>query len=926
MEPWYKVVVPRQEVRKEGRSFDPNEFAIALEQVIRGTAPPDYNEARKFFSRTVFTRAIKEHLGLVLRRLDGQTVNTAPVMALVTQFGGGKTHTLAALYHLINNPKDSMKDLGIQSMLKEQGLEKIPAAKVAVFVGNAWDPQEGRETPWIDIARQLAGDKGVAALGHLAKESPPGTDALARVYEEAGGSALVLFDETLNFMNRHRKMAEPFYAFLHNLTVSMTGTTKSAAMFSLPRSQVEMTQFDLEWQEKITKIVKRVAKELIANDESEIAEVVRQRLFEDLGPESTRRAVAKAYADWCFERRKQLPPEWTSVDTSKGDDKAREYLRKRFEACYPFHPATLTVFQRKWQTLPQYQQTRGTLAMLAQWVAWAFREGYQKARKEPLITLGSAPMAEKSFKTIVLGQLGEMRLLHALDADLAGENTHAGALDADTKGQLKDIHRRVGTAIFFESSGGMADKVAEIQELRFALGEPGMDTTSIDTAADTLEKKAFYLRKVGREGYRFWHQPRIKKMVGDKKAALDPDEVLKSAREIIKKEFEKGAHVPLQFFPENGEAIGNAPKLTLLILDPDMSYDEKLQGEIAKWTKCKGESPRQYPAALIWVVKKPGRDLLDKVENMLAWKRVAEDIKAGRLGNEFDPTEKQDVQGEVKDSEEAVKDEVWGSYRYVLVYDGKQENGLRPTIDMGAGHSSGSDSLTGRVMAALRSEGLLSESVGAGYLERSWPPTLKEKGVWPLSGIRQSYMDGALVRLPDPEKTLKEKIVEFVRKGDFGLASGERPDGTFDRVWFKKELGVEEVDFDSGVFLVLPKRAERLVTPETLVIISDPGGDQHEEDEEGEKKPLEIPPEVENSELLIRGIIPPEVWNKLGTRLIPKLRSGKAIELKLEACVDLNSVEAEQMENDIKRILFDMGVKEWTFERRKKNIPNNRKR
>lgn len=444
MEPWYKVVVPRPEVRKEGRSFDPNEFAIALEQVIRGTAPPDYNDARKFFSRTVFTRALKEHLGLVLRRLDGQTVNTAPVMALVTQFGGGKTHTLAALYHLINNPKECMKDLGIQSMLKEQGLEKIPSAKVAVFVGNAWDPQEGRETPWIDIARQLAGDKGVAALGPEAKELPPGTDALARVYEAAGGSALVLFDETLNFMNRHRKMAEQFYAFLLNLTVSMTGTTKSAAMFSLPRSQVEMTQYDLEWQEKITKIVKRVAKELITNDESEIAEVVRQRLFEDLGPESTRRAVAKAYADWCFERRKQLPPEWTSVDTSKGDEKAREYLRKQFEVCYPFHPATLTVFQRKWQTLPQYQQTRGTLAMLAQWVAWTFREGYQKARKEPLITLGSAPMSEKSFKAIVLGQLGETRLLHALDADLAGENTHAGALDADTKGQLNDIHRRVG--------------------------------------------------------------------------------------------------------------------------------------------------------------------------------------------------------------------------------------------------------------------------------------------------------------------------------------------------------------------------------------------------------------------------------------------------------------------------------------------------
>jgi len=918
MEPWYKVVVPRPEVRKEGRSFDPNEFAIALEQVIRGTAPSDYKDPKKFFARTVFTKALKEHIGMVLRRIDGQTANTAPVLALITQFGGGKTHTLTALYHLVSSPKECMKDPRVKEILKEQGLDTCPSAKVAVFVGNAWDPQEGRETPWIDIVQQLAGDKGVAALGPLAKESPPGTDALAKVFEAAGGHVLILFDETLNFLNRHRKMAEPFYAFLHNLTIAMTGTTQSAAMFSLPRSQVEMTPYDLEWQEKITKVVKRVARELIANDESEIAEVVRQRLFEDLGPESTRRAVARAYADWCFERRKQLPPEWTAVDTSKGDDKAREYLRKRFEASYPFHPATLTVFQRKWQTLPQYQQTRGTLAMLAQWVAWAFREGFQKARKEPLITLGSAPMNVESFKAIVLGQLGEHRLRHAIEADFAGDNTHAGALDADTKGQLKDIHRRVGTAIFFESSGGMADKVAEIQELRFALGEPGIDTTSIDSAADALEKKAFYLRKVGREGYKFWHQPRLKKVVGDKRAALDPQEVMKTAREIVKKEFEKGSPVPLVFFPPDGDAVGNAPRLTLVVLDPDMTYDENLHKKIATWTKFKGESPRQYPAALIWIAKKQGRDLLDKIELSLAWKRVAEDIKAGRLGGDFEPSERQEVQGELKGADEAIKEEVWASYRFVLMYDQKQEDGLRPPIDMGAGHASSGDSLASRVISSMKAEGLLSESIGSGHLERSWPPTLKEKGVWPLSGIRQSYMDGSLLRLMDPERVLREKIVEFVKSGAFGLASGQRPDGTFDRLWFKETIAPEEVTFDTGVFLVLPKRAETLIKP-SLPAQPEPPLEPPQPPlppgKGGEKPPAE--PEI--IELLVKGTIPFEVWNKLGTRLIPKLKSGKNLSLSLEARLDLSSQDRENFEKELKRVLEELNLSGWAIERKKKS-------
>src|SRR5262249_58242342 len=102
MEPWYRVVNPRKEVR-EGRSFNPDEFAIALEQVVTGKAPEDYRDPVQFFSRTCFTRALREHTGLAIRRLAGKTENTAPVMALITQFGGGKTHTLTSLYHLLTN-------------------------------------------------------------------------------------------------------------------------------------------------------------------------------------------------------------------------------------------------------------------------------------------------------------------------------------------------------------------------------------------------------------------------------------------------------------------------------------------------------------------------------------------------------------------------------------------------------------------------------------------------------------------------------------------------------------------------------------------------------------------------------------------------------------------------------------------------------
>ena len=315
---------------------------------------------------------------------------------------------------------------GVGALIQEAGLSTVPRARVAAFVGNAWDPQEGRETPWIDLAWQLAGENGVRELGAAARTTPPGTEALGRIFNAAGQPVLLLFDEVLNFLNRHRGLAEPFHAFIQNLTVATTGTTHGAAIISLPRSQVEMTDWDMQWQEKITRVVRRVAKDLIANDETEISEVVRRRLFEDIGSDRIRQSVSKSYADWCFERRAQLPPEWTAVDSALTEAKAREFLRGRFAACYPFHPATLSVFQRKWQALSQYQQTRGTLAMLAQWISWASKTAFTEARREPLITLGSAPLEVPEFRSVVLGQLGESRLLAAIDADISGRTPTPG--------------------------------------------------------------------------------------------------------------------------------------------------------------------------------------------------------------------------------------------------------------------------------------------------------------------------------------------------------------------------------------------------------------------------------------------------------------------------------------------------------------------
>ena len=911
MDPWYKIVTPRREVR-EGRSFSPDEFAIALEQVVAGTAPEDYSDPDQFFSRTCFTRALKDHAGMVLRRLAGKTENTAPVLTLITQFGGGKTHTLTALYHLANAGAKAAQLPGVADLLAAAEVAAAPAARVGVFVGNAWDPAEGRETPWIDLARQLAGDGGVAALGTAARTTPPGTEALSGVFAAADAPVLLLFDEVLNFVNRHRGMAEGFHAFIQNLTVAVTGATRTAAVISLPRSQVEMTDWDQQWQERITKVVRRVARDLIANDEAEIGEVVRRRLFEDLGDEKRRRKIAKAYADWCFERTARLPPAWLAVDTATTEAGARDFLRSRFEACYPFHPSTLSVFQRKWSALTQFQQTRGTLAMLAQWISWAAREQFEQARTEALITLGSAPLHVPEFRAVVLGQLGEARLDVAIDADLAGQTAHAKALDVGSTGPLCGIHRRVGAAILFESSGGQVDKVAHLPELRFAIGEPAVDTATVDNAAAALEATAFFIRKIGTDGFRIHHQATLKKVVSDRRASLDEEtEIKPGIRRLVADEFTRGATLPVVAFPDDGTAIQDSPRLTLVIGDPEMEWSDGSAVErVSRWTRERGTSPRLYPGSLVWCVKKPGRELRQRVELWLAWRRVEREVAEGVLGTAFDRADRGELRTRVKDAEVAARDEVWGDYRFVVLADAQAAGGLR-AVNLGAGHVSASETLCGRVLAALKAEALLNESVGAGYIDRHWPPALKEAGSWPLTSLRQSFLNGALTRLIDPDAVLRKKVVEFVESGSFGLASGPRDDGGYERLWFAEPVGAEEVAFEASVFLLTKERATQLrASPR--------------EDREGPKPAPPPPPDpaptsepgsgtgsapdVPKTTLRLIGTVPPEMWNRLGTKVIPKLHEVDRLVVEISFTIDVPAPNAARKQAELEQSLNDLGL------------------
>jgi hypothetical protein len=237
-----------------------------------------------------------------------------------------------------------------------------------------------------------------------------------------------------------------------------------------------------------------------------------------------------------------------------------------------------------------------------------------------------------------------------------------------------------------------------------------------------MEARGFFIRKKGTDGFLFGFKPTLKKVVNDRRASLDEEEILAETKRIVEKEFRRNGSVPVIPFPEDGAAVQETTKLSVVVLSPEQEWTETngLRSKIAEWTKSRNGSPRLYPGALIWCVRKQSRELRNKVETVLAWRKVNKEYLDGTLSGEFDASDRDEIRAKVGEAEDAAIDEVWGSYRYLVLYDNKS-NGELNVIDLGAGHANAGETLTGRIVTTLKTRALLNESPGAGYLERRWP-------------------------------------------------------------------------------------------------------------------------------------------------------------------------------------------------------------
>lgn len=233
---------------------------------------------------------------------------------------------------------------------------------------------------------------------------------------------------------------------LYDLLLNLCGALnqRSVLVVSVPASETEMTAEDVADYDRLTKMLDRVGKAMTMTAGAEKSEIIRRRLFE-WDPRAVnaegKEFLSKDALDTGCEYGRWINEHGQQLSSSVPADHARAH----FEACYPFHPSVLSVFERKWQTVPKFQQTPGVLRMLALSIQHAYTKAYQNAHPDPLLTLGTAPFGDAIFPSAVFEQLGSRALETAVTVDIAGlKEAHAIALDQGTNDRERTASSEIG--------------------------------------------------------------------------------------------------------------------------------------------------------------------------------------------------------------------------------------------------------------------------------------------------------------------------------------------------------------------------------------------------------------------------------------------------------------------------------------------------
>jgi len=792
----------------------------------------------------------------------------------------------------------------------------VPKAATAVFVGTEFDSIAGRggkdgaplrRTPWGEIAFQLGGKDAFDVVAKHDHEGIAPSTEVIRKFLPRGKPTLILMDELLNYLNRERSrkggLGGQLYSFVQNLSEEARAQDGVVLVVSLPSVVDEMTPEDEADFQRFEKLLDRLGKAMIMSAESETSEIIRRRLFEWGGLPDDAKKTAEAYADWVQDHRTQVP-NWFPVDQAKD----------AFAATYPFHPTLLSVFERKWQALPRFQQTRGILRLLALWVSNAYQAGFKGAHKDPLIGTGTAPLDDPLFRSAIFEQLGGAKLEGAVTTDICGKkDSHALRLDKEAVDTIRKarLHQKVATTIFFESNGGQAKADATLPEVRLAVAEPDLDIGNVDTALEELSTSCYYLTSE-KNRYRFSLSPNLNKLLADRRASVQASRVEERVRTEVQKVFaeEKGS-VERVYFPDKSNQIPDAPRLRLIVLSPDRPAVEKAtRSFIDAATKEHGSSARTFKSALIWAVPESVEALRNDSRKVLAW----EDINDEEVELRLDDTQKRQLSESLKKAQRDIKETVWRTYKNIMLL-GKE--GDFKAVDLGLVHSSAARSICQLIIERLAQSGDIEEKgVSPNFLARNWPPAFKE---WSTKSVRDAFFASPQFPRLLAADSIKDTIARGVENGMLGYV-GKKPDGSYAPFHWNSSLLLQDIEISDDVFLIQREVAETYasgtvvyppITPTggsvgastgspTLVTPSGaPSGPQG-----STQAPANI------ARMVWSGEVPHQKWMNFYTKVLSKFSATAGLKLSLRVEVAPSGGVSPQKVDETKVALRELGLKD----------------
>ncbi|MDQ6615687.1 MAG: DUF499 domain-containing protein [Actinomycetota bacterium] len=822
LKPWNEVLRPHDDIM-DGK-LEMSTYAADLGAVDRGdlNTPRIYRDAREFFRTTYPTRNLRRLLADVLGAIAGGAGDR--VVQLRTPFGGGKTHALLALYHLMRSRAD----------IDSSGLEGLPdpgPGRVAILSGLDLDPVTPREvdglklhTLWGELAFRLGGQAAYEKVRqHDEEGKAPGGNVLRTVV--GTGPVLILLDEVLFYVQRaggktgQDPQRRQVMLFLQGLTEVVRNLPNAAMVYSLQKS-VDEAAGDAALLDDLDHLVTRVDAKREPVSDDEVMRVVQRRLFPTFGSDPEHVAVATAVArEYAIAYRHMRE---TFADTD-ADRRAAGQEAEKFEArvleSYPFHPALLDLMYHRWGGLPSYQRTRGALQFLASAVH-AVWTGEQPA--QPLLGPGDITLDTEQVRAAFFSQVGQREQYSSvLAADITGASARSAEVDrriaADSPAyeQLR-VGTRCATAIMLYSFGAREgeDKGVLESELVQAIVSPNLDRTVITTALHDLRDELLYLHHSGRR-YRFETKANINKLIAEETRKWEPNEVLDRVKKAVANALEPAGDRAVLWPPDSG-AIPDEPMFRIVYLGQAWTElsEPEISVRLAQLVDERSTSRRTYKNALAFAI--PGQAALDRARGaarlLLALDSLLGQVKAKQI--KIDKDQVDDLVERRRGTAADLSGAIDRLYERVLVPVPAQETG-KPfafdPVDLRAQLAAGRDLHT-RILDGLRKH--VFDSITPARLV-----ALTRLGDSREYVAAEELVASFFSYFQFPKLTSERAIREAIARGvaeHFGYVSAAHIDGGSvvasrpELVRFERPLAADEVDLGPGCFLLSARLASAL--------------------------------------------------------------------------------------------------------------------